>query len=273
MGKQRYQDIRHGSSLYHAGRERQENYIGKKIAEARKAQHLSLMGLSTRLEEYGISIGRQGLGKWETGDAVPNGYQLLAVCHALHIDDAVDYFTHHPKKEALLDDSGLKKLRDYRDDLIASGRYTPTSPDNITYIHMPVSILPASAGTGAFLEEECFESMAFPETQIPAGADFGVQVRGDSMEPCYHDGQTVWVQRCTTLSPGQVGLFLYDGEGYIKRYDERLPDISERDNYLDSNGVLQMQPVLVSYNPAYPPKVVSPALSFQIVGRILPERS
>lgn len=273
MGKQRYHDIHRVTSHYHAGRERHENYIGKKIAEARKAQQLSLMGLSTRLEEYGISIGRQGLGKWESGAAVPNGYQLLAVCHALHIEDGVDYFTHCPQMQPLLDERGLKKLQDYRDDLIASGRYRPECPDNITYIDIPVSTLPASAGTGAFLEDECFELMSFPEDQVPAGADFGVQVRGDSMEPVYHDGQIVFVQRCSALAPGQVGLFLYDGEGYIKQYAQQMPDAQERDSFLDSNGVLQMQPVLISYNPAYPPKVVSPTLSFQIAGRILPERS
>lgn len=47
------------------------------------------------------------------------------------------------------------------------------------------------------------------------------------MEPVYHDGQIVWVERCETLSIGQVGVFVYDGEGYLKSYGEREPDESD----------------------------------------------
>ena len=132
---------------------------------------------------------------------------------------------------------------------------------------MPVSLLPASAGTGAFLEEENFEMVSFPASAVPQKADFGVRVSGDSMEPVYHDGQIVWVQQCASLSPGEVGLFLYDGDGYIKVYDEQEPE--EQESFTDSQGVLHKQPVLISYNEKYEPKAVSPQLSFTIAGRIL----
>ena len=32
-------------------------------------------------------------------------------------------------------------------------------------------------------------------SSVPAGAEFGIYVSGDSMEPRYHSGQIVWV-RC-----------------------------------------------------------------------------
>lgn len=268
MGKQRYDHSMPSFGRYHAAKEREENYIGRKIAEARQSRGLSLTAFSSLLREYGLAIQRQGLGKWESGDAVPNAYQLLAVCHALGIEDGMNYFTGHPKQSAELNDQGRRKLLDYKEDLIASGRYQPV-PDNIRYLQMPVSVLPASAGTGAFLEEENFELMGFPENTIPPNADFGVRVSGDSMEPVYHDGQIVWVQRCSALSPGEVGLFLYDGEGYIKVYGEQTPSEAARESYLDTSGVLHMQPVLISYNGSYAPKAVSPELSFIIAGRIL----
>jgi hypothetical protein len=87
------------------------------------------------------------------------------------------------------------------------------------------------------------------------------------MEPVYHDGQIVWVQPCNSLSIGEVGIFVYDGDGYIKAYDEQEPE--DQDEFTDSEGCLQMQPVLVSYNEAYPPKVVSPHTDFLVVGRVL----
>lgn len=255
------------SACYNAGKEREENIIGKKIAQARQQQGLSLAAFSDLLGNYGLAIKRQGLGKWESGDAIPNGYQLLAVCHALGIEEGISYFTGNAP-ESELNDLGLKKLREYKEDLIASGRYAPkASKNNIVYIEMPVSLLPASAGTGAFLEEENFETVSFPASAVPRKADFGVRVSGDSMEPVYHDGQIVWVERCSSLSPGEVGLFLYDGDGYIKVYDEREPE--EQESFTDSQGILHKQPVLISYNEKYEPKAVSPQLSFTIAGRIL----
>lgn len=268
MGRQKYGTVLPFSGLYNASRERQNNIIGIKIAQARKASGLSLAELSKLLEHHGLSIGRQGLGKWESGDAVPNSYQLLALCHALHIEDGISYFTDFPTKPCLLNSQGLKKLRDYQEDLIASGRYTPKQePAESPLVEMPVSALPASAGTGAFLEEEHFELMSFPADEVPKNADFGVFVSGDSMEPRFHNGQIVWVQRCDNLTPGEIGLFLYDGEGYIKIYGEQTPQ--EQECYLDTTGVLHKQPVLISCNKNYPPKPVSPQLSFQIAGRIL----
>ena len=42
--------------------------------------------------------------------------------------------------------------------------------------------------------------VSFPEKSVPKGADFGVRVSGDSMEPVYHDGQIVWVEECETVT-------------------------------------------------------------------------
>lgn len=171
-------------------------------------------------------------------------------------------------KRPLLNAEGRRKVREYREDLIASGKYREVLPVlEIRYRDMPVSDLPVSAGTGAFLDEGNFEMVSFPESSIPDGAEFGVRVSGDSMEPVYHDGQIVWVQQCETLRTGEVGVMIYDGQGYIKAYAEQEPDDPEA--YLSSDGVRRMQPVMVSYNKAYAPKPASPELEFRIVGRVL----
>jgi len=46
--------------------------------------------------------------------------------------------------------------------------------------------------------------------------DFGVRVNRDSMEPVYHDGQIVWVEKTVALQPGEAGIFICNGEGYLK---------------------------------------------------------
>jgi len=259
------------TSGYNALIEREKNIIGERIAEARHRKKLSLVAMGKLLSEFGLSIQRNGIFSWEKGDSVPNGYQLLAICHALNIEDGLAYFLDATPQPELNDD-GLRKLAEYKADLIATGLYKPVPRSRhkaIIHISMPVSTLSVSAGTGSFLDDDAFEMVNFPASSVPAKADFGVRVSGDSMEPVYHDGQIVWVQKCETLQPGEVGVFMYDGEGYIKMYDEQEPDEDMLDNYTDSNGVVHMQAVLVSYNEKYEPKLVSPHTSFSVAGRVL----
>lgn len=170
-----------------------------------------------------------------------------------------------------LNEEGMRKVADYKADLIASGRYKPENKTSriIQFVEMPVSNLSVSAGTGAFLDEGSFEMVSFPASTVPNGADFGVRVSGDSMEPVYHDGQIVWVKQCDRVNIGEVGIFIYDGEGYIKVYDEQEPDEEQQEAFSDSYGNVYMQPVMISYNQKYEPRVISAQAGFQVVGRVL----
>lgn len=253
---------------YNAVSEREDNIIGKKIADFRAANKMSLTDLRILLEIYGISITNASISKWETGASVPNIYQFIAVMQALGIDENISFFT---RAAAQLNPEGLRKLREYRDDLIATEKYRVVARHSYEEecIDMPISTLSVSAGTGTFLDEGNFETISFPKSAVPDRADFGVRVCGDSMEPVYHDGQIAWIQECSELSPGEVGIFMYDGDGYIKMYDEQEPCEAERYDFTDSDGTLHMQSVLISYNKKYEPKLVSPLVRFSIVGRVL----
>lgn len=239
------------------------NLIGDMLNEARKEAGLSREKLSATLKEYGLEISPYGIIKWEQGTRTPNAYQMMALCKALKIHNPLDMYAEE------LDGAGMKKLAEYRDDLIATGKYAParTTPCEIEYIDMPVSYLAASAGTGAFLDDSNYEIVSVPRHSVPKGAVLGIRVSGDSMEPVYNDGQIVWIARSESLRPGEVGIFAYDGDGYIKVYGEQEPDDPQA--FMDSYGVVRKQPVLISYNKKYPPRPVSPEASFQIVGRVL----
>ena len=254
---------------YSAETEKRNNVIGTRLSEELKNRKLSKKEFCTTLKDFGVDVSQSALGKWTNGLTVPNAYQLLAICYALDLEDGLVAFTgeHTP----LLNEVGAEKVRAYREDLIATGTYNPvpTPTNTIRYIDKPVSNLRVSAGTGSFLDEDNFEMVSFPENAVPAEADFGVRVSGNSMEPVYHDGQIVWVERCETLSIGQVGVFVYDGEGYLKSYGEREPDESDRDAFTDSYGRLHMQPVLISYNKDYSDRIISPERGFRVIGRVL----
>lgn len=256
-------------SIYDAANERMNNIIGKRIEEARRQAGLSLPQFSMLLKQFGVSVSPSGINKWTKGSALPNAYQLVAICHALDLDVDISYFV--GEYMPLLNQEGQEKVRTYRDDLVASGRYRPhmKTAAVIKYIEKPVSNLSVSAGVGEFLDDGHFEMVSFPENSVPEGAEFGIRISGNSMEPVYHDGQIVWVQKCDHLAVGEVGIFVYDGEGYLKAYSEQEPEEKDREAFTDSYGCIHPQPVLLSYNQAYPPKVIAAEAAFQIVGRIL----
>ena len=257
-----------GFSNYCTETEQNNNAIGKRLSELRASHGMTITELTRQLCIFGIKLDRSTIGKWESGISTPNAYQLIAICKLFHVS-SIDFFTLNTSAN-VLNEEGIKKLESYKTDLIASGRYRPKQISIITgicYRKMPVSTLPVSAGAGAWLDSEAFEYVDVPENTIPQGAEFGLRISGDSMEPVYRNNQIVWVQLCETLLPGEVGIMIYDGEGYIKVYSEQDPE--NPDDFIDSQGVLHRQPVMISYNPRYEPRKISPNLKFSICGRVL----
>lgn len=72
----------------------------------------------------------------------------------------------------------------------------------------------ASAGTGQYLNDVQVETIELP---VDYDADFVIPVYGDSMEPEYHSGDYVFVKLSIDLSDGDIGVFEYYGDAYIKQ--------------------------------------------------------
>lgn len=163
---------------YNAAKDRECNYIGNQIRAAQKKHEIELGAAQSDLN----GIWR---GHWaRCGEQVGKGYidskcvSAFGRLCALHLEDGFDYFVSNTKRP-LLNAEGRRKVKEYREDLIASGKYREVPPVlEIRYLDMPVSDLPVSAGTGAFLDEGNFEMVSFPESSIPDGAEFGVRVSG-----------------------------------------------------------------------------------------------
>ena len=116
---------------------------------------------------------------------------------------------------------------------------------------LPLYSLAVSAGTGQFLDGEDYEMVEVGQ-EVPEGSNFGVRVAGDSMEPEFHDGQTVWVRQQRSLMTGDIGIFLYDGSAYLKQL------VALKDSM-----------ALHSLNPAYADIVISPELPLRVLGKVL----
>lgn len=79
----------------------------------------------------------------------------------------------------------------------------------------------ASAGTGQIV----FDMPPTKRIEIPAipeyrKADYAIGVNGSSMEPVYHDGDTLLVEMTDHVEIGEIGIFLVNGESFVKERGE-----------------------------------------------------
>ena len=107
----------------------------------------------------------------------------------------------------------------------------------------------ASAGTGQYLNDVRVEQIELP---VDIDADFVIPIKGDSMEPDYHDGDLVFIQTSVELNDGVIGVFNYNGEAYIKQLV-----IDEDQAYLHS------------LNPEYKDMPITPETDFRIIGEVV----
>ena len=115
--------------------------------------------------------------------------------------------------------------------------------------------IPASAGTGMLITDDVpYEIKQIDLTIAPQArkADFALYVRGDSMEPSYYDGDIIFIKSQPAVDNGQIGIFIYDDESYIKKYS-----VQEDGAYL------------ISLNKKYEPIKIDENLNFKVCGLVL----
>lgn len=222
--------------------------LGERLTALRRRAGLSQRALAERLAAYGVDVTNQAVSKWETGLTQPNAEQFLALCRALDVENiAAEFLGRRSGLLRELNEAGVGKVREYADLLRASGLYAPRA--EVRERVLPLYSLAVSAGTGQFLDSEDFENVTVG-AETPETADYGVRVAGDSMEPRYRDGQTVWVQYRRSLHSGEIGVFLYDGCAYLKQL------------LADGHGLR-----LHSLNPAYADLPIQRAEDLRVLGK------
>lgn len=113
-----------------------------------------------------------------------------------------------PAQRSLPD--GVVLLSDYREE--------DKCDDNM--VSMPIYDLGASAGTGVLLDSNYYEVAAMPDTPMTRKANFAIWVNGHSMEPKFNDGDLVLVRTQPTVDVGEIGIFIVNGNGFIKKQGE-----------------------------------------------------
>lgn len=110
------------------------------------------------------------------------------------------------------------ETRIYPEGVLPIDSYQTEDDEDDTRISMPVYDLGASAGTGVFLDNPCYEMVSVPEDRLSRKANFALWVSGNSMEPRFHNGDLVLVKIQPAVEIGEIGIFILNGEGYIKKW-------------------------------------------------------
>ena len=228
--------------------------LGSKLSELRKVRKMSQQEVAKLVSVGSDPISNRAVSKWETGDTLPNAEQFLALCRIYDIRDVLSTFLgmEGPNDEGL---NSLNKLgRERVDEYISLLKESPEFSYKQRVIRikrqMPLYDLPASAGTGVFLDSDSYTLIDVDET-VPENANLAVRISGDSMTPLYTDGQIVYVRQQPDLKPGEIGIFVLNGEAYCKK--------------LETDGGIK----LISLNPNYKPIKVKYSYELRVIGKVV----
>lgn len=107
-------------------------------------------------------------------------------------------------------------------------REVEEEPEEQETIFIEFSTLRVSAGEGEPLIDDSYpDFIEVRKSELTESANFAVKINGKSMMPHFKDGDVVLVRSQPYVNVGEIGVFIIDGNGYIKeRGDNRLISIN-----------------------------------------------
>ena len=237
-----------------------KKYIGNQIKTFRKSAGFTQDELAKRLNTT-----KQTISRYEKGDRKANQDILFELCDifGVSIDDFFPsqnetlqspttspiqtiYDELNPPRQVKVLNYAERQLKEQRNEEETKGNEVSEAIQLYSYDYYDH---PASAGTGQYLNDVRVERIELP---VDIDADFVIPIKGDSMEPDYHDGDLVFIQTSVDLNDGVIGVFNYNGDAYIKQL------------VIDKE-----QAYLHSLNPSYKDMPITPETDFRIIGEVV----
>lgn len=252
--------------------------IGIKLKKLRENNGLTGKEAVEKLKKLGIDISAKTLYGYESGRNSANADMFLALCQIYKCQNIMEIFS-DSADDILLTNKEWKIIEKYRFisnhspegakavDMLLDREHSIAGQlleknRKISELEQPsmkkhnsnpeMRIINyyyrlASAGTGQIV----FDTPPTKRIEIPAipeytKVDYAIGVNGDSMEPIFHEGDTLLIEMTEELGQGEIGIFLVDGESYVKKL---------------GNGEL------ISLNPEY--KNIPLTLNSKCMGKVL----
>ncbi len=234
-------------------------YIGAKIKEFRLKRNLTQKELAKI-----VDVGDTTIANYEKGFRSPKKDTMFDLANAFNIsiDDLFPpiqkdsssptspiqtiYDELNPPRQVKVLNYAKRQLNEQKNEEETKGNEVSEAIQLYSYDYYDH---PASAGTGQYLNDVRVERIELP---VDVDADFVIPIKGDSMEPDYHDGDLVFIQTSVDLNDGVIGVFNYNGDAYIKQL------------VIDKE-----QAYLHSLNPAYKDMPITPETDFRIIGEVV----
>nr|DAZ33218.1 MAG TPA: Repressor protein CI [Caudoviricetes sp.] len=256
------------------------SYRLKEIMKLKSLKQIDILNKCEPIcKELGKRIGRNDLSQYVSGKVEPRQDKLTIIAKALNVNEAwlmgydVPMDTNivlnriSSKENRIissfnkLNSLGQEKAIERVEELTQIEKYTIDNVSEELCVtrtdikNIQLYEIPASAGTGMLITDDVpYEIKQIDLTIAPQArkADFALYVRGDSMEPSYYDGDIIFIKSQPAVDNGQIGIFIYDDESYIKKYS-----VQEDGAYL------------VSLNKKYEPIKIDENLNFKVCGLVL----
>lgn len=199
--------------------------FGERLRARREELRLTRAELASTL-----GVSPSAIGNYETGVSFPKEDVMLRLFDSLQVEPNALYQDSYHSRGALVTHNEQQLLEQYRT-LSPLGRETVRSVVGALCTYrddlqqeqpepqlreIPLYRSPAAAGYASPVCGEDYDLIPVTE-EVPAGAEFAVRIRGDSMEPAIADGSVAYVNR-DPLKAGDVGIFWVDGDMLCKQY-------------------------------------------------------
>lgn len=201
-------------------------------------------------DEVGAMVGKSGktVNAWENGRGQPDAEMLIKLCGIYKVNNILAEFddSNTIKQKTSISIEESKLLDQYRaldyfgrkavDELLSTeyARCTEEEAAEPT-IQIRHSYYKVSAGREFLLgdgDDWCDGEIEVPDTADARKADYALTIQGNSMEPVFRNDDIILVKQQDAVDLGQIGIFVLNGEGYIKKNGgDRL--ISLNDEYDD----------------------------------------
>lgn len=185
--------------------------------------------------------------EWKSGKSKSYRKYLIEIADFFNV--SLDYLVYGKEKSSPMVDltadeqemlyiykglSDINKVRVKERATVLAELENPTTPmieeelEEQETIFIEFSTLRVSAGAGEPLIDDSYpDFIEVKKSELTESANFAVKINGKSMMPKFKDSDVVLVKSQPDVNVGEIGIFIIDGNGYIKeRGNDRLISIN-----------------------------------------------